>query len=282
VTSEANTLCGSVVGLWRYPVKSMMGEELNATRVGPRGLHGDRAYAIVDPDTGKIASAKNPKKWPHLFDCRAALLDASTSVVDTPGGDGAIPPVLVTLPDGQITRTDDAGFAAALTAMLGRPGMLQTAVPDAPILEEYWPDMEELDHRDLVTDESLPEGTFFDLATVHILTTGTLDGLRAAYPDGRFEARRFRPNIIVETSAEDGHFPESGWIGGELAIGDEVRMQITGHCPRCVMTTLPQGDLPRDPGILRTAAQHNEAHVGIYAEVAQGGAIRRGDSVRLV
>ena len=282
MTSDANTLCGSVVGLWRYPVKSMMGEELNATHVGRRGLRGDRAYAIIDPDTGKVASAKNPKKWPHLFDCRAAFLDAGGDGLDAGGGNGDVPPVRVTLPDGQVTRTDDAGFAEALTAMLGRPGVLQTAVPEAPILEEYWPDMEELDHRDVVTDESLPEGTFFDLATVHILTTGTLDGLRSAYPGGRFEARRFRPNIILETPIEDGFFPESEWIGRELAIGDEVRMQITDHCPRCVMTTLPQGDLPRDPGILRAAAQRNEAHVGIYAEVTQGGAIRRGDGVRLV
>ena len=275
MTTEADTTCGSVVGLWRYPVKSMMGEELNATEVGPRGLLGDRAYAIIDPDTGKVASAKNPKKWPRLFDCRAAF-------TQQPAGHGEITPVRVTLPDGQVARTDDSQFGAALTAMLGRPGVLQTAVPQAAVLEEYWPDMEELDHRDVVTDESLPEGTFFDLATVHILTTGTLDGLRAAYPGGRFESRRFRPNIVLDTPAEDGFYPESKWIGRELAIGNEVRMRITDHCPRCVMTTLPQGDLPRDPGILRAAAQDNDAHVGIYAEVGHGGTIRRGDSVRLI
>jgi uncharacterized protein len=281
MTSGANMSGGSVVALWRYPVKSMMGEELNATCVGPRGLLGDRLYAIVDPDTGKVASAKNPKKWPYLFDYRAAYVDAPNGGVDALGGDG-IPTVRITFPDGQITCSDDAGLGAALTAMLGRPATLQTAVPDTPILEEYWPDMEELEQRDVVTDESLPEGTFFDLASVHILTTGTIDGLRAAYPGGRFEARRFRPNIIVETPPEDGFFPETRWIGRRLAIGDEVRMEITDHCPRCVMTTLPQGDLPRDPGILRAAAQHNEAHVGIYAEVTQGGAIRRGDTVRLL
>jgi uncharacterized protein YcbX len=259
----------------------MMGEELNATRVGPRGILGDRVYAIVDPDTGKVASAKNPKKWPHLFDYRAAYVDAHEGGVSALDGEG-IPPVRITFPDGQITRSDDGGFAAAMTAMLGRPATLQTAVPDAPILEEYWPDLEELDQRDVVTDESLPQGTFFDLASVHILTTGTIDSLRAAYPGGRFEARRFRPNIIVETPPEDGAFPETGWVGRRVAIGDEVRMEITDHCPRCVMTTLPQGDLPRDPGILRAAAQHNSAHVGIYAEVIQGGAIHRGDAVRLV
>jgi MOSC domain-containing protein len=95
---------------------------------------------------------------------------------------------------------------------------------------------------------------------VHVLTTGTIDALRALYPEGRFEARRFRPNIVVSTN-EQG-FVENDWIGQTLAIGDDVRLQITGPCPRCVMTTLSQGDLPKDPGILRTAAQHNSAKRG--------------------
>jgi uncharacterized protein YcbX len=265
---------GSVVALWRYPVKSMRGEELNAIPLTPRGLLGDRAYAIIDPETGKVASAKNPKKWPNLFDCRALFVAPPTA------GD-PYPPVEVMLPDGTLARTDDDSFDATMSRLLGRRGMLQTAVPENAILEEYWPDLEELDHRDEVTDESLPEGTFFDLATVHVLTTGTLDGLRVAYPSGRFEPRRFRPNIIVETAAEDGHFPERGWLGKTLSIGDEVQLKVTAPCPRCVMTTLPQSDLPRDPGILRAAAQHNDAHVGIYAEVICAGTIRRGDIARV-
>src|SRR5215207_6303718 len=126
---------GSVVGLWRYPVKSMLGEELNASQVGRRGLLGDRAYAIVDPETGKVASAKHPKKWPHLFDCRAAF-------VEPPGSGEELPAVRVTLPDGRITRSDDGDFDDAISAMLGRSGELRMAVPERPILEEYWPDIE--------------------------------------------------------------------------------------------------------------------------------------------
>jgi hypothetical protein len=71
--------------------------------------------------------------------------------------------------------------------------------------------------------------------------------------------RRFRPNIVVATAPDHEGFVENDWIGRTLAIGDEVRLRITGPCPRCVMTTLPQGDLPKDAGILRTAAQNNEA-----------------------
>ena len=76
-------------------------------------------------------------------------------------------------------------------------------------------------------------------------------------------------------------FIENVWVGHTLALGDQVRLRITGPCPRCVMTTLPQGDLPADPGILRTAAQHNQASVGVYASVVHGGTVRRGDAVRL-
>lgn len=132
-----------------------------------------------------------------------------------------------------------------------------------------------------LTDFALPEGTFFDCATVHLLATATLDRLRELYPKGRFEARRFRPNIVVEPASDEKSFVENAWIGHTLAIGHEVRLRITGHCPRCVMTTLPQGDLPADPGILRAAAQHNKANVGVYAAVLRGGLIRRGDAIRI-
>jgi uncharacterized protein YcbX len=147
--------------------------------------------------------------------------------------------------------------------------------------EEYWPDMEGLDHRDTVTDFTLPEATFFDAAVIHLLTTATIDRLRELYPEGRFEVRRFRPNIVVQLASDEKSFAENEWVNHTVIIGDEVRLNVTGPCPRCVMTTLPQGDLPRDAGILRTAAQHNHANVGIYAAVARGGTIRRGDPVRL-
>jgi uncharacterized protein len=114
-----------------------------------------------------------------------------------------------------------------------------------------------------------------------VLTTATLDRLRELYPQGRFEVRRFRPNVVVETASGVKDFAENAWIGHTLAIGDVVRLSITGPCPRCVMTTLPQGDLPKDPGILRTTAQHNKVNVGVYAGVLQGGLVHRGDAVRL-
>lgn len=264
----------SVVALWRYPVKSMMGEELNAADLTQRGLLGDRAYALVDRSTGKVVSAKNPRKWAKLFDFRAAFIEA-------PRSGQKIPPVRITLPNGTIATTEQGDLEQALSNVLGREVTLATTAPETPSLEEYWPDLDGLAHRETVTDESMPAGTFFDLAVIHVLTTASIDRLRELYPQGRFEVRRFRPNIVVEPDSGAKGFVENDWIGHTLALGDEVRLSITGPCPRCVMTTLPQGDLPRDPGILRTAAQHNQVNVGVYANVVRGGTIRRGDPVRL-
>ena len=132
-----------------------------------------------------------------------------------------------------------------------------------------------LDYRNTVTDFEMPAGTFFDIAVVHLLTTATINRLRALYPDGRFEVRRFRPNIVISADGEDAAFAENDWIGHTTAIGGTVRLAITEPCPRCVMITLPQDDLPRDAGILRTAAQHNAVNVGVYASVVSGETIRR-------
>lgn len=265
---------GSVVSLWRYPVKSMMGEELNAAEVTDRGLLGDRVYALRDPSNGKVVSAKNPRKWAKLFDFRAAF-------AESPRAGEKIPPVRITLPNGGIVTSEQREFNKVLTNALGREVTFATAAPETSSLEEYWPDMEGLAHRETVTDEAMPAGTFFDLAVVHVLTTATIDRLRELYPQGRFEVRRFRPNIVVQPASAGKDFVENAWVGHTLVIGDEIRLNVTGPCPRCVMTTLPQGDLPRDPGILRTAAQHNQVNVGVYAAVLRGGTIRRGDPVRL-
>jgi uncharacterized protein YcbX len=277
----APPLLGMVVALWRYPVKSMLGEELNAADFTERGLLGDRAYALVDRTDGKVASAKNPRKWPRLFDFRAALVAA-------PRPGAPLPPVRITLPDGtevadgqgELDQTLSRALNREVTLAAAARGRQEGGAPSTPTAEEYWPDMEGLDHRDTVTDFELPAGTFFDCAVVHLLTTATLDRLRELYPEGRFEVRRFRPNVVIETADGAIDFAEDAWIGRTVALGDAVRLHVTGPCPRCVMTTLPQGDLPKDPGILRAAARHNRANVGVYAAVLRGGTVRRGDALR--
>src|SRR5881398_1928483 len=237
---SAQIEAGSVIGLWRYPVKSMMGEELNAAEVTDRGLVGDRQFAVVDASTGKVAGAKNPRKWGNFFDFRAAY-------VESPEKGSKLPPVRLTLPDGTVVTSEQPDLAQILSKALGHEVAFAEAKGDGEsagaTAEEYWPDMEGLDFRDTVTDFELPPGTFFDLAVVHLLTTATIDKLRELFPQGRFEARRFRPNIVVATEPEEQGFVEDDWIGRTVAIGDEVQLRITGACPRCVMTTLAQGDL---------------------------------------
>ena len=283
MSDATQTDVGTVDSLWRYPVKSMRGEELNTTQILGSGLLGDRVYALVDASDGKVATAKNPRKWPHLFAFRATCVDSDTRV----------PAVRIRLPEGNVVTGEQSDINQILSKALAREvtlvtlGRSRAAVPQssAPIpltkAEEYWPDIEGLDHQDTVTDFELPAGTFFDCATVHLLATTTLDRLGRFYPQGRFDIARFRPNIVVKPLGGEEPFVEDAWVGHTLAIGNDVRLSITGPCGRCVMTTLAQEDLPSDRGILRTAVRHHRANVGVYATVVRGGTIRRGDRVRL-
>src|SRR5262245_1729258 len=140
---QQQSAVGRVVAICRYPVKSMQGEELNATVLTDRGLLGDRAFALVDEETGKVASAKNPRRWPTLFDFRAAY-------VEPPEGDRALPPVRITLPDGQTLTSEQADTGQRLTAGIGRPVRLARTAPEGASAEGYWPDHDWLDQRDEV------------------------------------------------------------------------------------------------------------------------------------
>ncbi len=279
------SIAGSIQSLWRYPVKSMLGEEIDRSAVTERGFVGDRAYALVDAADGKVASAKNPRKWPRMYECRAELDETPRRV-------------RIRLPDGDVIDADDPNAATVLSRILGREVALETTAADAPVLEEFW--LEAGPDGRSVTDEAIamgsPRGTFFDYAVIHVVTTATLERLAELYPQGRFDPRRFRPNVVVASAEGAAGFVENAWIGKTLALGDSVRLSVTDPCPRCVMTTLAQEDLPADPGILRTAARHNSlvggegrgpdgaypAAIGVYASVVSGGTVRRGDAVRLV
>jgi uncharacterized protein YcbX len=282
MANSSSTFTGVIEEIWRYSVKSMLGERTNATEVTERGLLGDRAYALRDMSDGKIATAKNPRKWPNLFDYQATL--PGTAIAG-----GKLPSARIKFPDGTTLDTEHADISRALSASLKREVTLERVgaanrsgrAPTKETSEEYWLDMEGLEHRDTVTDFNLPQGTFFDTATVHILTTATLEYLYELHPEGRFAVSRFRPNLVVRPTDGSSGFAENGWLGQTLIIGDNIRLQIDMNCARCVMTTLAQGDLPKDPQILRTAALHNQVNVGVYASVVRGGKIQHGDSVRL-
>jgi uncharacterized protein len=252
----------------------MLGEELNSSDVTERGLVGDRAYALIDKETGKVASAKNPRKWERLFDCHSVFME-TPQVAN-------IPPVRITLPDGtQILSSKGEDADHTLSNVLGREVRLMKADLEKPSYEEYWPNIEGLAQREKVTDETMPPRTFFDIAVIHILTTSTINRLRELYPEGRFEVRRFRPNIVIDSASVEKDFIENSWIGKKIGIGQDIVLRVTGPCTRCVMITLPQGDLPRDSGILKTVARFNQVNTGVYASVLRSGTIHRGDLARL-
>ena len=271
-----------VATIWRYPVKSMMGEELNASEITPLGVQGDRAFALVDVETGKVVSAKNPQKWPDIFYYRAAYA--------TPPQGATLPAIRITLPCGKNLLSDAADADAELSAALKRKVSLKGAAPEKPTLEQFWPEFagqtNEISQEAVAGDA--PKGTFFDYATLHLLTTASLTKLTELYPEGRFEARRFRPNIVVDTGAQTG-FVENDWVGKTIRIGDSVRLHVTDPCPRCIMPTLAQADLPRDLGVMNKGIMQNRVTVpfagkplpsiGVYARVVSGGVIRHGDAI---
>lgn len=274
-------LLGRVRDLWRYSVKSMRGEPLHMAQVSERGIMYDRGYALLDRETGKIASAKRPRLWGPLLQCRA-------QVVST---DGA---VRIELADGQALLAEQDDADAVLSALTGRSVRLVRTPPPAPEIERYWPDVDGLQMRDVVTSgrigQGAPDGTFFDYAPLHLMTTATLARLQALYPRGQVDPRRFRPNLVIETSEAMRGFVENEWVGRTLAIGAEVCLRVTNPSPRCVVPTLPQGELIEDIGILRAVADHNRPAVpaldgkqlpslGVYASVERGGAIHAGDTV---
>ncbi len=265
----------TLASIHRYPVKSMMGEELNASFVSEKGVLGDRAFALKDEE-GKLVTAKNPRKWPTMFSHRASFaLPLALAPTD------ALPPVMLTLPDGSAMMSGDLGLEEALSKSLGKRVTWETIAPEAPVIEEFWPDdVEGLPHSDTVTDENTLAGTFFDLSTIHLLSTGTIRALMRLLPGSRLEARRFRPNFMVDTGDTIG-FIENDWVGKTLRIG-EVEMEITGPCPRCVMTTLAQYDLPKDSAVLRAAVQANDGGVGVYARILKAGVMRRGDAIEFM
>jgi uncharacterized protein YcbX len=271
--------------LWRYPVKSMAGEELEAVDVTPRGLAGDRAYALVDPASGKGGSAKTVKRFGDLLKCKAQFVTPLQP-------DARVPPVRITLPDGAALTSDQPDAIDVLAAAFGSPVSLVSTAPDGLLLEFAAGTLggKHVETTEFPLSSAAPAGTLFDLAPVHVLTISTLRTLQAAYPEGQFVVDRFRPNLVVD-SADEAGFVENAWLGRSLAIGPELVLRVSIPCPRCVMTTLPRADLPHDPGILRTAAQLNRLDlgefgrlpsVGVYADVVKPGRVRRGDKVQVL
>jgi MOSC domain-containing protein len=294
-----NESIARIARLWRFPVKSMRGERIDQADVTERGLIGDRAFALRDEATGKIASAKSVKTFPGLLACQA-------SFVEPPQPGRTLPPVRINLPDGARVLSDSPDANRVLSAYFRRNVVLARSAPDDFTIDQYHPDIAGADpsgHRDTSVEQKLGAAffaeagltspvaaeSFFDLFPLSVLSTSSLARLADLRPQTRFDERRFRMNVIVGADAPG--FVENDWIGRRIALGEHVRIRITMPDPRCVMTTLPQEDLPADSDVLRTLVQHNRLPIanagdcpcaGVYAVVEAAGPIRAGDAVTFV
>jgi MOSC domain-containing protein len=279
-------MLGTVAALRRYPVKSMLGEDVEAGDVTFTGLAGDRRLAVVSRATGKIASAKFPRLWRDL-------LTLAVASADDPAVDGA---VRIRLPEGKIVWSSDADLDAVLSGLLDEPVTLTATPPPGAALDRAVPEAVLRDGVDAQVPAELmeiggggPPGTFVDFAPLHLLTTSTLDRIAELSPHGRADLERYRPNIVIRTAAAG--FTENDWLERILRVGDDLVLRVIARTPRCAVPTLAHGALPRDPDALRVLARHNrvepldsldpEPCAGVYAEVLRPGRIRTGDPVRL-
>jgi uncharacterized protein YcbX len=268
-------IVGEVTRLWRFPVKSMLGEALDEAQVADSGLCGDRSYALVDSATGKVVSAKNVKLFPDMLGCRATF-------VEPPGLDAPAPAIRITLSNGATVRSDAANADALLSAFFRRDVVLARTAP------ETYTTKRDAMFEQIGLRSPLPTGSFLDAYPLSVLTTSTLARLGELRPASRFDERRFRMNVIVRTHAAG--FVENAWVGRQLEIGTALRLHVAMPDPRCALTTLGQSDLPQDADVLRTLIQHNNIPAanlgnlpcaGVYASVESSGNVTVGDQIRL-
>lgn len=288
---------GSVSGLWRFPVKSMQGERIDVAEITDAGIVGDRGYALIDAETGKVVSAKSVRLYPGLMNFRA-------SYITEPSAGTRLPAVRIDLPDGQTVTTDSGDTDEVISKFFGRSVKLAQAAPDDYTIDQYHPDIEDADprgHRDTEIEQKLgsaffdeigapspvPVGSFFDLFPITIITTSTLRHLASLQPASDFDVRRFRMNIVVDTDGEG--FVENDWLEKGVTVGD-AQLAVAMPDPRCVMTTLAQDDLRDDKDVLRTLVMHNRLPVagagafpcaGVYAAVMAPGKVTEGAGVML-
>jgi uncharacterized protein YcbX len=281
------TIIGKIGTIMRFPIKSLLGELLDECAITSNGIRGDRALALVDTATGKIASAKQPNLWRDLLTLSAKTDPSALNsrvVVSSAAGD----------------RLDhlDANFDAWLSKLLGRDVKLTETKQNGAELNRARPD-EVLEHGidEAVTQDLLaigaaaPEGGFFDFAPIHLVNSASLDAISNFAPMASISAERYRPNLVIETTSSRA-FAENEWVGRRLHIGQSVELEIIAPTPRCAVPLLSHGALPVSSAAVSGVNKLNRVEfpllgpgqypcLGAYATVLSPGLVERGDAVSL-
>lgn len=284
-----------VVNIYRYPVKSMAGETLSETYMGPQGLTLDRGWAVKHEETGNIVGGK---QFGDLMQCSAHYLTDTSA--------GLVPHVAVTLPDGQVINSDDSKIHAALSDLLGAKVSLWPLQPKentdhysrkatgVDMLQEWRdqiglrPDDPSPDFSDMPTDVlkelfeySVPLGTYFDALPISLLSRASLRTLSKVVPDFKMGPERFRPNILVDADDGTTGYPEFSWADKIVHIG-ETQLAIKAKATRCIMVARAQPGFDEDKQIIRALFKETEMKLSVYANVIQPGPLRTGDKLKVV
>lgn len=253
VTAEPS---GAVAACWRYPVKSFQGLAVDHLDVEAAGIVGDRTFGLIDVEVDRLLTAKRT----------GALLEASAT--DT----------TVTLPDGTTRTVDDPGLDAALSTWIGRPVRFARADAAGPV--SYQMTFDPPNDEAELFDIPAPEGTFLDIAAVHVLVTATLRACADARPDVDWDVRRFRPNLVLDVDGPA--FAEQDWIGREIQVGPVV-LRVDGPMVRCAMPLRAQpGGLDRQPQLFHALNDLNPTfpgHLGLCCSVVAPGTVSVADAV---
>lgn len=247
-----------VAAIWRHPVKSMQGETLDSAEIQPAGLAGDRVWAVIDAATGLALTGR---REPRLLMAQATLgLDGQPDI---------------TLPDGTTCRGTGSRTDTVLSDWLGRDVSLARADDLPSTNAEAFADA--TDDSSQVVSWAMPAGRFVDLYPILVITTASLRAAAGRHPAGRWEIRRFRPNIVVDAPGDD--WCEDAWVGAEVSFGSHLRLTPARRASRCTMVTRAQPGIERDVDIFRTLSAAHGADFGVWATISNPGPVRMGDPV---
>jgi hypothetical protein len=289
---------GQVAQLWRYPVKSLGGGQVDHAELGPRGMLGDRLWAVRDLERDVTASAR---QLPVLLTATARYV----APVSTDAGPGNAPEVEITFPDGAVVSSSDDGVHTKLSELAGRDLRL-TSLPPAEDTslhrltreersetmspkflraafgvadDEKLPDISMVRVSDVIgfARYSTPPGTFVDLAPVHVLSTTSLATIGAEISSD-VDVRRFRPNVLLALDNPDDELPESHWTGARVVLGEAV-LDVMMPTIRCVVPSRAQPGFEVDRRITKAVAVRAQRCLGVYCGVDSGGTVRVGDDV---